>query len=280
MLKVDHLTKKYGDFTAVDDVDFEITPGEVVGLLGPNGSGKTSMLRVISTYFLPTKGSVLVDGIDVAKDPLEARKRLGYLPESNILYEQMRVDKFLLFAGEAKGLYGKALKNKFEQLVEEYGMGFMLRKKCGECSRGMRQKVAFAAAAINDPKVMLLDEPTAGLDPVQSYAFRNNIKAMAQNKVILFSSHILSEVVSVANRVLIIHNSHLLADFTFPEGEKNAEKLESFFLDTIKNEEAILAARKAGPQDSSPEAAPPPETAQPESPESKTEEPGGQGGAI
>lgn len=235
MIKVDRVTRKYGNFTAVDKASFEINPGEIVGFLGPNGSGKTTLLRVMTTYLLPTDGTVHIDGIDVTKNPLEVTKRIGYLPESNILYPQMRVDEYLSFVGKVRGLYGAKLKERFEWCVESMGISSVVYKKNMECSRGFRQRISLAASLIHDPKYVLLDEPTVGLDPLQIFTFRDFIKLISKDKVILFSSHILQEVAAVAQRVIIIHEAKIIADITFDGQENRTEKLEEIFSKAVKN---------------------------------------------
>ncbi len=238
MLVVENVTKRYGNWTALDSVGFTLQPGEIVGLLGPNGSGKTTLLRIISTYFLPQQGTVLVNGLDVRKDPVAVRRLIGYLPESNILYENMRVDLFLRFVGEAKGLTGDVLEERLLWVRDHCELAPLLNKKCGECSRGMRQRVAFAAALLSDPPILLLDEPTAGLDPLQSVAFRQLLHSLAANRVILFSSHLMAEVAATTQRVLLLHNGRLLADAPLTDDLRQAEKLEAFFLGTIRAKQA------------------------------------------
>jgi len=240
MLKVDRVVRKYGDFTAVDNVSFEIQPGEVVGFLGPNGSGKTTLMRVITAYMLPTKGTVYVDGLDVIRNPLEVSSRIGYLPESNILYPQMRSGEFLLFVGRARGLSGKRLKERFDWCVDAMKIAPVLRKRNMECSKGFKQRISLASALIHDPGYVILDEPTLGLDPLQIFMVRDFLKLISKEKVVLFSSHILQEVAAMAKRVIIINEGHIIGDARFEDRENRTERLEKIFTD------AVLSARESG----------------------------------
>ena len=238
MLKVDRVTRKYGNFTAVDRASFELNTGEIVGFLGPNGSGKTTLLRVITTYLLPTEGTVTIDGIDVTKDSLEVRRRIGYLPESNILYPQMRVDEYLGFVGKVRGLEGAKLKERFDWCVEAMKLQDVVYKKNMECSKGYKQRISLAAALIHDPQYLLLDEPTVGLDPLQIFMMRDLLRAISKDKTILFSSHILQEVAAIAPRVIIIHDSKIIADFSFDTETNRTERLEQIFESAIKEKAA------------------------------------------
>lgn len=233
MLKVENVTRCYGSFTAVNNVSFELKKGEIVGFLGPNGSGKTTLLRVMSTFLLPNKGKITVNDIDVVKEPLKARKIIGYMPESNILYVQMRVDKYLSFVGQAKGLEGDILKSRLEWCIDKCQLKSVLLKKCEECSRGYRQRIALAATLIGDPEMIMLDEPSAGLDPLQIFSLRDLIKSLLPKKTVIFSSHILDEVASITDRVLIINNGLLLGNVKLSPGKSKTAELENLFLKTI-----------------------------------------------
>ena len=234
MVVVDRVSRTFGRVLAVDEVSFKLAPGEVVGLLGPNGSGKTTLLRVMSTFLLPTKGTVTVDGVDAVADPLEVRRRIGYLPENNVLYGRMRVGGFLDFVARARGLEGERRRERLDWCVESLKLGEVLAKRNMECSRGFRQRIALAAALVHDPHVILLDEPTNGLDPLQILAFRDFLRSLAGERIILFSSHILQEVASMTERVLIISEGSLIGDVTFKEKDNRTERLERIFVETLE----------------------------------------------
>ena len=171
MIKVQNITKEFNTLKAVNDVSFELDKGDIIGLLGPNGSGKTTLLRIISTYLAPSSGDVLINDYSVLKNPYEIRKIIGYLPESNILYHNMKVIDFLRFSGEVRGLKAKILKNRLDWCIEVLNLRDVLGKKNFECSKGYRQRIAMASALIHDPEIIMLDEPTSGLDPLQIICF-------------------------------------------------------------------------------------------------------------
>ncbi|QDU66639.1 ABC transporter ATP-binding protein [Engelhardtia mirabilis] len=212
MIEVEHVTKRYGSALAVDDVSFRLGAGEVVGFLGPNGAGKSTVLKMISTWLPPTSGSLRVAGFDVEREALEARRELGYLPEHNALYDTMRVFDFLRFMGKARGLFGPRLAERLDWVVASCSLQDVLRQRVNQCSKGYRQRIGLAASLIHDPRVLLLDEPTHGLDPLQVVAFRDFIHELAPGRAILFSSHILSEVAAICERILVINRGRLLAD--------------------------------------------------------------------
>jgi ABC-2 type transport system ATP-binding protein len=212
MITVEHVTKRYGTTLAVDDVSFRVARGEVVGFLGPNGAGKSTLLRMLSTWLTPDAGALAVAGHDTVKEPLGVRRSLGYLPEHNALYETMRVERFLAFVGRMHGLDGARLAERTRWVVEACQLGSVLGKKIQHCSKGFRQRVGVAAALIHDPPVVLLDEPTHGLDPLQVRLFLAFVRELAKEHAVLFSTHVLSEAISVADRLLVIHAGRLLLD--------------------------------------------------------------------
>ena len=222
----------------MDRVSFELSPGEIVGFLGPNGSGKTTLLRVITTYLLPSEGTVFIDGMDVTKEPLEVCRRIGYLPESNILYPQMRVDQYLSFVGKARGISGAKLKERLDWCVESMKLEKVIYKKNIECSKGYKQRISLAATLIHDPKYIFLDEPTVGLDPLQIFLVRDFLRLLSKDKIVLFSSHILQEVAAMTQRVLIMHEGKNIADIKFDAADNRTEALEKIFEDAVKKEKA------------------------------------------
>ena len=241
MIDVDHVTKDYGPTRAVSDVSFSIGEGEIVGFLGPNGAGKSTVLKMISTWLPPTKGTVRVAGFDVQKEPMDVRRRLGYLPEHNALYDTMRVDRFLSFIGKTRGLTGARLAERTDWVVTSCSLQDVLRKRVNQCSKGYRQRIGVAASLIHDPPVIVLDEPTHGLDPLQVVAFRDFVLGLREGRAILFSSHILSEVNAISERLLIINHGLLLADSPRTELEQRArdegKALEDVVLDIVRSRE-------------------------------------------
>jgi ABC-2 type transport system ATP-binding protein len=211
MIRVENLSKDYGPVRALDDVSFEVGRQQILGFLGPNGAGKSTAMKIITTYLAPTAGKVFVDGIDVTEDPIAVRRRIGYLPETNPLYMDMRADDYLRFCGESRGLRGEELRRRFDFVVEAAGIGHVLKKQINQLSKGYRQRTGLAQALIHDPPVLILDEPTSGLDPLQIIEIRRLIQELAREKTIIFSTHILSEISSTTDDVLIINNGRAIA---------------------------------------------------------------------
>ncbi len=213
-IRIDHLTKRYGPQTAVDDVSFQVSAGEVLGFLGPNGAGKSTTMRMICGLIAPNEGSIAVGGHDVATDPQAVRRMIGYLPESNPLYEDMPVLDLLRFAARIQGVARNAQDQRIREMVEVCGLSPEKHKKVGELSKGFRQRVGLAQAMVHDPQVLILDEPTTGLDPNQIVEIRSLIKELGQAKTVIFSTHILPEVEAVCDRILIINKGRIVADGT------------------------------------------------------------------
>lgn len=238
MIEVNNVTKNYGPVTAVDGVSFTIKPGEIVGFLGPNGAGKSTLLKMISTWLEPTAGSIRVNGFDTQKEPLGVRRSLGYLPEHNALYDGMRVDRFLAFVGGVRGIHGVKYRERFDWVVDKCSLQLILKKKVFQCSKGNKQRIGVAAALLHDPNVIILDEPTHGLDPLQVVAFRDFIRGMHENRSILFSSHIVAEVLGISQRVLVIHYGHLILDAKVPDlvhdAKQNGVDVETLILDRVR----------------------------------------------
>lgn len=211
MISVRNISKNFGPIQAVRNVSFEIQPGEVVGFLGPNGAGKSTTMRIITGFLLPTQGAIEAAGVDVLMDPVEAQKRIGYLPESVALYADMVVVDFLKFIGTFRRLASSQLKQRVRIVHDQCQLEGVLERKIGELSKGYRQRVGLAQALLHDPDVLILDEPTIGLDPNQISEIRTLIRKIGKTKTILLSTHILSEVVTTCSRVIIIHNGQIVA---------------------------------------------------------------------
>ncbi|MDA1315725.1 MAG: ATP-binding cassette domain-containing protein [Acidobacteria bacterium] len=212
MIKVDRLTKRYGPTLAVEDITFEVEKGEIVGFLGPNGAGKTTTMRILTCFLPPTSGSASVSGYDVLAEPLEVKKRIGYLPETPPLYLDMTVDGYLDFVGRLKGIAGSDIAARVDAVIERCSLGDVRKKLTGHLSKGYRQRVGLAQALIHNPDVLILDEPTAGLDPKQITEVRQLIHELSGEHTIILSTHILPEVQSIADRIIIINDGKLEAD--------------------------------------------------------------------
>ena len=212
MIQVQNVSKSYGLTRALDGVSFSVEKNRVLGFLGPNGAGKSTAMKIITTYLSPDAGQVTVDGIDVTKDPLAVRRRIGYLPENAPLYADMRVRDYLEFVAKARGLSDTRLTARLDWVHDATGVRSVLYKNVNELSKGFRQRVGLAQALVHDPDVLILDEPTSGLDPRQIIGIRNLIAELAHTKTIIFSSHILAEISAVTNRIVIIHEGRIVAD--------------------------------------------------------------------
>lgn len=212
MVEVNQLVKTYGQQNAVDDISFTAEKGEIVGFLGPNGAGKSTTMKIATGYLPPTAGTVRVAGHDVATDSLAVRQRVGYLPEHNPLYLDMYVHEYLEFIGSVHGLKGSNLRNRVAELVRRVGLSREQNKQIGALSKGYRQRVGLAQALIHNPDVLILDEPTTGLDPNQILEIRQLIREVSEDKTVIFSTHILPEVTALCSRVIIISRGKLVAD--------------------------------------------------------------------
>lgn len=210
-ISVSNLTKIYGEQKAVNDISFAIGNNEIVGFLGPNGAGKSTTMKIITGYLAADSGTAVVNGINVNLDPLEAKKQIGYLPEGNPLYYEMYVREYLEFVAGIHNLKTD-VKKRIEEVIDLTGLRVESNKKTGQLSKGYKQRVGLAAALIHDPKVLILDEPTTGLDPNQIIEIRQVIKDLGKNKTVLFSSHILQEVESICDRIIIINKGNIVAD--------------------------------------------------------------------
>jgi ABC-2 type transport system ATP-binding protein len=216
VIEVQHLSKRYGPFTAVDNVSFRAESGEILGVLGPNGAGKTTTMRIITGYMPATEGTAMVAGFDVFDQPLEAKKRTGYLPETPPLYPDMTVREYLMFVAKIKGIK-KDIKGRVEAVMKRTWVADMSERQCGRLSKGYRQRVGLAQAIIHEPEVLVLDEPTAGLDPKQIIETRQLIRELAGTHTIVLSTHILPEVAQTCKKVVIINKGKVVAEDT-PDG--------------------------------------------------------------
>ncbi len=224
-ISVKNLTKIYGKHRAIDDVSFEIEPGEIVGFLGPNGAGKTTTMKIITCFLSPTSGTVEVDDLNIFDHSLEIRSKIGYLPENNPLYMDMYVHEFLRFTGRLYKLDRRDLQSRVDNVIEMTGLGREQHKKIGALSKGYRQRVGISQALIHDPEILILDEPTTGLDPNQIVEIRNLIHEIGKEKTIIFSTHILPEVEAIADRVIIINRGKIVIDQARSELHQHNEKL-------------------------------------------------------
>jgi len=220
---VENITKRYGPQKAVDDVSFTVKTGEILGFLGPNGAGKSTTMKAISCYLAPNEGDIRVGGISIHEAPESIKNNIGYLPESNPLYTDMPVINYLKFIAEIHGIEKGKIKDRIREMVEICGLEGEKHKKIGELSKGYRQRVGLAQALIHDPQVLVLDEPTTGLDPNQIVEIRELIRKIGREKTVILSSHILAEVEATCDRILIINKGKIVADGTSGELRSRAE---------------------------------------------------------
>ncbi len=228
-IQVKNLTKSFNHQLAVNSLSFKVNAGEIVGFLGPNGAGKSTTMRIITGFVRPTSGEVLLNNHPFGIDTLTLKQKIGYLPENNPLYTEMYIKEYLTFMGGLGGLKGLKLKNRVEEMLELAGLIPERNKKIEQLSKGYRQRVGLAQALINNPEILVLDEPTTGLDPNQLVEIRSLIKEIAKNKTIILSTHIMQEVEALCNRVLIIRKRELVADNTLVELKQRNQSLEKTF---------------------------------------------------
>jgi len=217
MIDVKSLSMHYGNFVALANVSFQANEKQILGLLGPNGAGKTTAMRILTTFLYPTAGSATINGLDILSNASEVRKQIGYLPETAPLYPDMQVDEYLRFVGQARELKGLNLVKRINWVKESCGLGQVWKHSISEISKGYRQRVGLGQALIHDPRVLILDEPTSGLDPLQIIGIRELIKNLAKEKTIIFSTHILSEVEAIADRIVIINEGKIVSQGTQSE---------------------------------------------------------------
>lgn len=236
MIRVENITKRYGNFTAVDDISFEIEEGEIVGFLGPNGAGKSTTMNMITGFIEPSKGRIIVDGYDISKKPKSAKKQIGYMPEGVPLYSDLTVKEFVTYMAELKGVERKVKKDRVQKALEDTGLMDVQNQLTKNLSRGYKQRVSMAGALVGEPKVIILDEPTVGLDPKQVTEIRALIKELGKNHTVILSSHILSEVSQICNRVIIINNGKIVAIDT-PANLENKVASENSIYVTVEDPE-------------------------------------------
>lgn len=230
-LKIQNLTKVYGQQKAVNDISFDVQKGEIVGFLGPNGAGKSTTMKIATCYIPATSGSVEVCGFDVRQSPNDVRRNIGYLPEHNPLYLDMYVKEFLEFVGGIYKIKGNTLKQRIEEVIELVGLQVEQKKKIGQLSKGYRQRVGLAQALIHDPQVLILDEPTTGLDPNQLVEIRSVIKQIGREKTVIFSTHIMQEVEAICDRVVIINKGQIIENQPLNKLVQSGKNLEQIFRD-------------------------------------------------
>ena len=241
MIELKNVCKNYGVTKALIDVSCSISQGEIIGFVGPNGAGKSTTMKIITTYTAPTSGSVKVGDYDVMENPLEVRKLIGYLPESVPLYEDMIVNEYLEFIGTARHLNGN-FKQRRDWVIDACGLQSVINRKIGVLSKGYKQRTCLAQALIHDPEVLILDEPTSGLDPLQIVGIRNLIRDLAHEKTIILSTHILPEVATVSDRILMVNEGRLVADGTFEELRQMVMERSGIYLEVACSKKDLQSA--------------------------------------
>ena len=240
MIRIENLTKFYGDFRAVDNVSFTINDGEILGFLGPNGAGKTTTLKILTCFMPPSEGSITFNDLNVRDHSMEIRKMIGYLPENAPLYEYMSIREYLDYICDLRDIHGQRRKDRMDAMIELCGLSRMMGKDIGELSKGYRQRVGIAQAMIHEPQVLILDEPTVGLDPNQIVEIRNLIRSVGKEKTVILSTHILSEVEATCDRVVIISSGEIVADGT-PETLQDKLAGQSTLFLEVKGDAAAMA---------------------------------------
>lgn len=248
MIEVKNITKKYGSFTAVDNISFKIEEGEIIGLLGPNGAGKSTTMNMITGYIEPTEGEIKVEGYDISKKPKKAKAQIGYMPEGVPLYSDLTVKEFVTYMAELKKVDRKTRKEKVEKIIEQTGLKDVEKKLTRNLSRGYKQRVSMAGALVGEPKILILDEPTVGLDPKQITEIRSLIKELGKTHTIILSSHILSEVSQICNKVIIINKGKIVAIDTPENLEKKVESNNTTYVTVEDTENKIETMKEKIPE--------------------------------
>jgi ABC-2 type transport system ATP-binding protein len=245
LIKIKELTKNYDDVRAVKSISFDLEDAQIVGFLGANGAGKSTTLKMITGYLAPTSGNVFVDGKNIIDDCIEIQKEIGYLPELNPLYTEMKVHEYLKFNAEIRHIVGDDFKEALTRVVSECGLQGVVHKTIGNCSKGYKQRIGLAAAMIHDPKILILDEPVTGLDPNQIVEIRELIKKVGKKKLVLMSSHILQEIQATVDRIIIINNGEIIADGTSKELIDGAKDLTTLTLSVENSNDNTIENMKA-----------------------------------
>lgn len=248
MIEVKNITKKYGSFTAVDNISFKIEEGEIIGLLGPNGAGKSTTMNMITGYIEPTEGEIKVEGYDISKKPKKAKAQIGYMPEGVPLYSDLTVKEFVTYMAELKKVDRKTRKEKVEKIIKQTGLKDVEKKLTRNLSRGYKQRVSMAGALVGEPKILILDEPTVGLDPKQITEIRALIKELGKKHTIILSSHILSEVSQICNKVIIINKGKIVAIDTPENLEKKVESNNTTYVTVEDTENKIETMKEKIPE--------------------------------
>lgn len=243
MIEVKNVTKKYGNFTAVDNISFKINDGEIIGLLGPNGAGKSTTMNMLTGFIEQTEGEIIIDGYNMLKRPKKAKKEIGYMPEGVPLYSDLTVKEFVTYMAELKKVDRKVRKEKVQKVIEETGLKDVQKKLIRNLSRGYKQRTSMAGALVGEPKILILDEPTVGLDPKQITEIRELIKNLGKTHTVILSSHILSEVSQICNKVIIINKGKIVAIDTPERLENQVSTNNSIYL-TIEDPENKIDGMK------------------------------------
>ena len=248
MIEVKNITKKYGSFTAVDNISFKIEEGEIIGLLGPNGAGKSTTMNMITGYIEPTEGEISIEGYDISKKAKKAKAQIGYMPEGVPLYSDLTVKEFVTYMAELKKVDRKTRKEKVEKIIEQTGLKEVEKKLTRNLSRGYKQRVSMAGALVGEPKILILDEPTVGLDPKQITEIRALIKELGKTHTVILSSHILSEVSQICNKVIIINKGKIVAIDTPENLEKKVERNNTTYVTVEDTENKMETIKEKIPE--------------------------------
>ncbi|MAJ19138.1 MAG: hypothetical protein CMA06_04785 [Euryarchaeota archaeon] len=245
MIQIDNLSKNYGDVQAVNSISFSLSDGEIVGFLGANGAGKSTTLKMITGYISPTSGNVHIGDKNIIDDCIDIQKMVGYLPELNPLYAEMKVHEYLKFHASIREISGNEFTEALKRVVRECGLQGVVHRTIGNCSKGYKQRIGLAAAMIHDPKILILDEPVTGLDPNQIVEIRSLIKRLGREKLVLMSSHILQEIQATVDRIIIIDHGKIVADGTSDELISDAQGMTQLHLEISNTEENSIQDMKA-----------------------------------